>query len=89
MDILPNGHFANGHFVQRTFRRKDNLPNAQFAENRDVISFTPTLFIKLFGVVTQLSCCSLAISIDHVILAVNIKRNMFTIKVNNDFYQRL
>jgi hypothetical protein len=30
-------HFAErGHFDERTFRRKDFLPNGQFAENRDI-----------------------------------------------------
>jgi hypothetical protein len=31
-DILPNGHFADVHFAERTFCRKDVLPNGHFAE---------------------------------------------------------
>jgi hypothetical protein len=61
-DILPNGLFA-----ERTFRRKDILPNDNLPKIE--MSFrqniqhprSPTLFIKLFGTVTQLSCESLAV----------------------------
>jgi hypothetical protein len=35
-DTLPKGHFADGRFVERTFGRKDILPNGQFGENRDI-----------------------------------------------------
>jgi hypothetical protein len=31
-DILPNGHFADGRFAERTFCRTDILPNGHFAE---------------------------------------------------------
>ena len=31
-EILPNGHFADGHFVKRTFCRTDSMTNGLFAE---------------------------------------------------------
>jgi hypothetical protein len=37
MDISSNEHLPNGHFDKRPFRRTDNLPNGQFAENIYVI----------------------------------------------------
>ena len=31
-DILPNGHFADGHLVERTFCRTDSMTSGLFAE---------------------------------------------------------
>ena len=61
-DILPNVHFADGHLVERTFcrtdnmtsrqydertfRRKDTLPKRQLPENREILGIV-THFSKM------------------------------------------
>jgi hypothetical protein len=72
---MPNWGGGGGHIWYPNIRRKDILPNGhfadgQFAENRDVQFRShprlPTLFIKLFGTVIQLSCGSLISAANHI-----------------------